>query len=63
MGKDKQPKPDNPKRKRGRPGKPYPEIKLHIDDTADNVAKSLFALNPNEKGFEWQYLKDRNKQE
>lgn len=50
----------DPKR-RGRPGKPYPEITLHIDDTPENVAKALFNLNPNEPGFEWKYMQARNK--
>lgn len=62
MKQDKQPKSDKSKRRRGRPGKPYPEITLQIDDTAESVAKSLFALNPNEDGFEWQYLKDRKQE-
>lgn len=30
-----------------------------IDDTPENVAKSLFTLNPNEEGFEWDYLKKK----
>ena len=28
-----------------------------IDDTPENVAKALFTVNPNEKGFEWEYMK------
>lgn len=32
-----------------------------IKDTPENVAKSLFAVNPNKEGFEWEYMKN-NKQ-
>ena len=31
---------------------------FHIDDTPENVAKALFEVNPNEEGFEWEYMKD-----
>ena len=31
-----------------------------IDDTPENVAKALFQVNPNEEGFEWEYLNPDN---
>lgn len=50
-------------RKRCRLGKPYPEITLHLDGTPEEVAQAMFKLNPNAKGFEWQYLKDRDNEQ
>ena len=42
------------KRPVGRPPLEYPDP---IPDTPENVAKGIFQLNPNEPGFEWEYLK------
>ena len=33
-----------------------------IDDTPENVAKALFAVNPNEEDFEWEYLKSNERE-
>lgn len=46
------------KGKRGRPPLQFPDP---IDDTPENIARAMFNLNPNEPGFEWQYLKDAGK--
>lgn len=35
----------------------WEDEEFKIDDTPENVAKALFKLNPNEKGFGWKYLK------
>lgn len=51
--------------KRQEPKKPeqdhLPEVNdevFKVDDTPENVAKALFKVNPNEEGFEWDYMKD-----